>query len=390
MSKLVAIFFLFVLSFQVSGQNYAEPHEVSTSAPVIPAAQARSIDGIARFINTHYKSPQDKVKAIYQWLTSNIAYDVQALSRMPLYYEKQSLIAQTLITRKAVCQGYAEVFHELCAKTGIPSYLITGFVVPRGTSAPMSHAWCAANLGGQWYLFDPTWGAGMVERGKFVPRINPKYYMVSPAKMVQTHLPFDPLWQFLAQPLTYQEFLTSRGAAPQPRPVFHFKDSLATYEASSEKAQLTGAIRRIEIQPTIPAVALDQLNHLKKNLSVVRENETIDLYNEAVVSFNTGIEQLNQFIQYRNNRFQPIKPDQELRQMTNDLNSQFSQTKRLLQKIKPADNTNLFLSLQNMKAMVEKAFVQVAKQEIFLKRYLKTPASQRHTLFYRQALADKN
>ncbi len=395
MARLALIFTIFFMGWQTRAQvtqpqrNAVPAGEVVSGAPIIPAAQSRTAEGLAQFLSSHYKTPQEKLKGLYDWLATNIAYDVQALARKPLYYEKQALIAQTLSSRKALCQGYAEVFQEVCAKMGVPAYVVTGFVVPRGMSQPMTHAWCAAQLQGQWYLFDPTWGAGVVEKGVFISRANTRYFMVSPAKMIQTHMPFDPLWQLRTQPLTYSEFISSRGALPKPKPVFKFLDTLATYRSATEKAQLTGTIRRMSSNPVIPAVVLDQLNHLKKNLSVIRENETVDAYNAAVNTFNEGINALNQFIRYRNNRFLPARSDQELRLMASSCAGKFSETRRLLQQVNPADNTNLFLSLQNMEVSLEKAVAMVQKQEQFLHRYLSTPVKKRDALFYKQALADR-
>ncbi|KAA3437814.1 transglutaminase domain-containing protein [Rufibacter hautae] len=395
MARLALFILIFFMGGQVRAQVIRSPRaavpagESVSAAPSIPAAQASTSDGLVRFLNSHYKTPQEKVKGLYDWLATNVAYDVQALARKPLFYEKQALIAQTLSTRKALCQGYAEVFQEVCAKMGVPAYVVTGFVIPRGMSQSMTHAWCAAQLQGQWYLFDPTWGAGVVEKGVFISRANTKYFMVSPAKMIQTHMPFDPMWQLQTQPLTYSEFISSRGALPKPKPAFKFLDTLATYRSAPEKAQLTGAIRRMSANPVIPAVVLDQLNHLKKNLSVIRENETVDAYNMAVKTFNEGINALNQFIRYRNNRFLPARSDQELRQMASSCAGKFSETRRLLQQVNPADNTNLFLSLQNMKVSLEKAAAMVQKQNQFLDRYLSTPVKKREALFYKQALAER-
>ncbi|MBC3542193.1 transglutaminase domain-containing protein [Rufibacter sediminis] len=390
MARLASVFFFFLLCFQVFAQKTSrDSYAVPSVAPVIPAAQTKSVDGIAHFINRHYKTPQEKVQAIYQWLAANVVYDVQALSLGPQYYERQALITQTLATRKALCQGYAEVFHALCAQTGIPSYLITGFVVPRSTSTPRSHAWCAAQLDGQWYLFDPTWGAGQLENGTFVSRINQRYYMVPPARMVQTHLPFDPLWQFLPQPLTYEEFLSSKATSPRPKRTFVFLDSLAAYAAASPKAQLAGTIRRMEAHKMIPAVALEQLNDLRKNQAVIQHNETVDLFNQAVTSFNHGIDQLNQFTRYKNQRFYPVKPETELRKMTTSCTAQFQEAKRLLQLVKSRNNTQLLLPLENLNSQVENALMQAKSQEMFVTRYLKTPLKQRPALFYKQALAEK-
>ncbi len=354
----------------------------------IPVEQTRTTDGIARYINSHYPSPQEKVKAIYYWLANNISYDILRLENASEYYERQALISQTLRTRKALCQGYAEVFQELCTKTGIPAHVVTGFVIPRNTPTPMTHAWAAARLNGQWYLFDPTWGAGYVDNNLYIRRVNDRHFMVSPETMIKTHMPFDPLWQFLPQPLTFQEFIYGKPKTAVRKPTFHVLDSLAAYEASSDKAQLIGTIRRMEANRVIPPVVLEQLNHNKKQLSIALQNDAIDLYNAAVNSYNAGIEKFNTFIRYRNNHFMPQKNLAEVRQMMQSYTHSFKEAKAYLLKIRPLDNTNLLLNVESLHKTLDKALTHADQQEKFLERYIKTPPSQRSALFYRQSLAE--
>ncbi|WP_205504592.1 transglutaminase domain-containing protein [Rufibacter psychrotolerans] len=389
MRKLLLLFLLLSLQLTALPQGRLQaPAPEAMAAPAIPAAQTRTTHGIAQYINQRYKTPQEKIKAIYFWLAINIAYDVQGLTTSPRYYERQALIRQTLQTRKALCQGYAEVFLDLCTKTGLKAHLITGFVIPSGTSTPMSHAWGAAQINGKWYLFDPTWGAGLLQGNLFVPRVNPRYFMVPPATMVKTHLPFDPLWQLLPQPLTYQEFLAGQAKPSRPRPTFHFLDSVAAYEASSDRAKLRGTLRRMEANPVIPAVVLDQLNHLKQQAAVMQRNDAVDQFNAAVNAYNAGIDQLNGFIRYRNNQFQPQKSVGEIRKIMQGYSQHLQEAQRLLQQIHPLDNTSLLLNVQSMHQSLEKAFAQVAAQEKFLEKYLRTPPAQRKALFYKQAVAD--
>jgi transglutaminase/protease-like cytokinesis protein 3 len=53
---------------------------------------------------------------------------------------------------------------------------------------------------------DPTWGAGHVQNNKYVRKLDDSYFKADPEKLIQTHHPYDPLWQFLYYPISEQEF----------------------------------------------------------------------------------------------------------------------------------------------------------------------------------------
>ncbi|RNI27323.1 hypothetical protein EFA69_14345 [Rufibacter immobilis] len=389
MPRLLFLFFFLPLVLQAQAQSVPAKATPVVSALAIPSAQTKTTQALATYLNSHLETEEDKVHAIFFWLVSNIAYDVKTFTNAPLYYEREALIRQTMATRKALCQGYAEVFLDLCTKTDIQAHLITGFILPKGTAKPMTHAWCAAQVNGQWYLFDPTWGAGFVENGVFVKKLNPRHFKVSPAEMIKTHMPFDPLWQLLEQPVSYQQFLSSSPTTLKPKTVFAYKDTLKAYASAAEKARLVGAIRRMESQKVIPPVVLEQLNQSKKNLAVFRKNEAVDLFNTAVSAYNKGIDGLNGFIRLKNNQFKTAKREQDIRQQITGHKKYFSEARELLQRLHPLDNTSLLLSVQSLHQKVAEGLQEIEKQEKFLEVYFSTAPARRHTLFYRQAIAER-
>ena len=48
------------------------------------------------------------------------------------------------------CQGYSNLFADMCKRAGIPAEMVTGTVSGGG------HAWAIAKISGKWYYFDPT------------------------------------------------------------------------------------------------------------------------------------------------------------------------------------------------------------------------------------------
>ena len=91
----------------------------------------------------------EKVKAIHDWICSNVEYERLANN------DDQELYA-ALTQRKTVCAGYAKLFSYMLDKVGIESDVISGSAVcSNGTTIP--HAWNVATIDGGVYYFDLTW-----------------------------------------------------------------------------------------------------------------------------------------------------------------------------------------------------------------------------------------
>lgn len=61
-----------------------------------------------------------------------------------------------LTEKKAVCQGYAELYQTLSTAVGLDSLLVIGIVYPNTDNAE-THAWNWVKLEGNYYLVDSTW-----------------------------------------------------------------------------------------------------------------------------------------------------------------------------------------------------------------------------------------
>lgn len=100
-------------------------------------------------------TPYDKVKAIYDWLCTNVVYDYTNLNS-PEYMLKHTAYAAA-INHTAVCQGYAVLFYRLALECGIDARVIAG--KGKGANGWEDHAWNIVKLGGNYYLLDATWDA---------------------------------------------------------------------------------------------------------------------------------------------------------------------------------------------------------------------------------------
>lgn len=104
-----------------------------------------------------------KAKAIYEWVCANITYDSSTSGN------SQNQLPQTVLeTKKAMCDGYAQITQALLISIDIPCAFIVGY--SPGNSADYlsddsslfnsysNHAWNAAYIDERWVLIEPTWG----------------------------------------------------------------------------------------------------------------------------------------------------------------------------------------------------------------------------------------
>ncbi|MNP04426.1 Transglutaminase-like superfamily protein [compost metagenome] len=118
---------------------------------------------------------EQKVKAIYNYIVSNVKYDYNLASSVTTDYIPNN--DNTLVTKKGICYDYASLFATMLRSQGIPAKLVMG-----NTSYVTSyHAWNEVLLNGKWVTIDTTVDAGLGKNNKETAliKVASKY---SPAK----------------------------------------------------------------------------------------------------------------------------------------------------------------------------------------------------------------
>ena len=104
------------------------------------------------------KTTYQKVQAIYNWITANVKYDYSHLND-PAYLTQYTAYAAA-VQKKAVCQGYANLFYRLANDAGVDCRIITGKAY-NGTQTE-DHAWNIVRMEDEkYYCLDATWDAGL-------------------------------------------------------------------------------------------------------------------------------------------------------------------------------------------------------------------------------------
>ena len=354
---------------------------VDKKALELPEAQAGNTTDIAAYINANFITDKDKTRAIFIWTASNIQYDVENMFAMNFYEKQDEKIAKALRNRKGICENYAAVFNDICAKAGIKSYVIEGYTKQNGFTDYIPHAWCAARVDSAWYLFDPTWGSGYISNAKFVKHINNAYCKADPATLIKSHMPFDPMWEFLQYPVTNQEFYEGKTTPNKTKPVFSYIDSIQVYEQSGHTEKLQAAARRIEQNGVKNSMIFDRLQHIKMEIENDRQAEIVTLFNSASHHYNDGIASVNDFINYRNKQFTPMKTDPEIQAMLDAPANEFKIASAKLASIKNPD-ANASTSIAQLTKAIDDASVHLKEQQDWLTTYFGKKKAGRKSMFY--------
>lgn len=123
----------------------------------------QAVSNVLKSLNLSNKTDYQKIKAIYDYICSNITYDYVNLND-DSYLLKHTAYA-ALINKTAVCQGYATLFYRLSLESGVDTRVITG-----DSGGP--HAWNIVKLNGKYYNLDSTWDAGSSSYFYFLKSMN--------------------------------------------------------------------------------------------------------------------------------------------------------------------------------------------------------------------------
>lgn len=222
------------------------PGTLIAQSPVINYSRADSlaytikyendINLLTKKLTTPFSDPFLKARAIFVWITGNIAYDYKFYNkyeykgREPKGFHcegdsavcdikrqvwENQYVLKVLNKRKAVCQGYSMLFEKMCHIAGLQCWVVPGYVRTDedevGTPGELDHAWNVILLNGAYYPLDATWAAGSCskdEDGKlidFTANFTEYYWLTPPERFARNHFPEDPKWA-LVHNFTIEKF----------------------------------------------------------------------------------------------------------------------------------------------------------------------------------------
>jgi len=218
------LLYLYLISCIVTAQNYDTVDSVALQYP----KNISDATTLAKRLDVDFSTDLDKVRALYIYLTNTVTYNLNeyqygAESYSFNYSSKQELekkirareleiISQTLLTKKAICEGYSITFKEVCDLLAIKCVVISGYTRTSFSTIgklPLEgkHAWNAVYINSTWNLIDTTWGAGYSrDSDHWVQYFDEHYFFTKPKHLLSTHFPEAEKWQLVLKPLTALEF----------------------------------------------------------------------------------------------------------------------------------------------------------------------------------------
>ncbi|CAN5578756.1 hypothetical protein BH11BAC5_BH11BAC5_28550 [soil metagenome] len=340
----------------------------------IPSAQTYSTAAIAGYVQDNFTTDRDKLEAIYGWVTANIHYDKDSMYNINWGVDEHTKAASTIRRRKGVCENFATVFTDIASKCGIPAFTITGYTNVSGNIKRAGHSWSAVQLDKEWLLCDPTWDAGNGNRTN--------WFLLPPAQFIDTHMPFDPLWQLLPQPMSQQDFSNGRSAAKKNAVIWNVADSVDGFMQLDSLQQLEATSRRIKQAGINDEMTRVWRNYVDMKIAIVYGDQDMNYYNGAVADLNKATAIFNNFVTYRNNRFMPARPDVETAAMLNPIDKLLAAARK---KIKHIGETveNFQYDTTNLKERLDRIAAKTAEQQAFLKQYVASEIANRDKLFYK-------
>ena len=373
--------FLFLMFTVVSfGQTKGIYALVDAKMDKIPNDLSTTTVGIAEYINANFKSENDKVRAAFYWTASNIRYDIENIASIDYKEISQDKIKNAVLTKKGVCIHYAEVFNDIAKKVGVKSYLVYGYTKQNGKIDVLSHAWCAARIDNVWWLFDPTWGAGYVDKKKFFKKINNLNYKVAPSQFIATHMPFDYLWQFLNYPITNQEFIDGKTQLNKTKPILILSTQIEEYDNMSDLDKAKTSLIRMEKNGIKNKLIQEMALSKKSEVDALQNNEAMDKMQAISDDYNQAITMFNDFIYYRNNRFKPVLPDEEIKAMIESPKQKILDCQNRIYKIGNYNDNNIE-NVKSLKKSIIDILKQIEVQEKFVNDYLSKSKSGRKSMF---------
>ncbi len=327
---------------------------------------------LAAYINSNYGDSSEKILQAYTWVTSNIRYDTKNALATNHGIDHRAVIDVAFTKRRGVCENFAAIFSDVCSRMGFQAVSIEGITKQNGKVDRQGHSWSGVKIGNDWYLFDPTWDAG--GNGNF------HFFKQKGVTFIATHLSFDPLWQMMDHTVTYDEFV-SGGYSKRQKEFFNYKDSIAQYLADDTLHRLASKVTRMDKAGLTNDIVNLFYRISKGDLEGEKQEQQMQWYNEASKLLNECTEQLNHFIQYRNNRFIPSKPDIEVSGMLDGIDKKISIAFQYLDKVDASDAV-LVYGTAPVREQAGKLKTSYERQKMFLQKFLSTALSDRKEVFY--------
>ena len=219
------IFYTFLfLNLLLTNYSFSQKYDLVDSIVDTYPKNIITADKLVELINKDFSKQDEKARAVFRWVATNISYDVELAESMN-YISKNSfsyktekereikdkkfkldLVSSSMNTGKTVCHGYAALMEYLYLKLGLESTIVFGNLradpsqigeMPDVTN----HAWNVVKIDNIWQFVDVTLAAGFVssKTNLFKFYFNDAYFFTNPGRFFLNHYPTDEKWLLVAK-----------------------------------------------------------------------------------------------------------------------------------------------------------------------------------------------
>ncbi len=355
MKKYIILTSVVLTTFISYGQSEGSLDERSKYAP----DSLRDAWSIANYLSRDLNTDRDKVRAFFVWITHNISYDTDQLINPLNFHSQEQRKENVLLVKSGICMDYSILFLDMCKAAGIEAYYVSGYTQRHGEIARRSHAWNAVCLDSAYYLLDATWAAGYGGEDGFIRVFKNKYYLTRPEEFVKTHIPFDPIWQFLDNPISHAEF---------EKKDFSKLDEPGTYPYLSIISEYNNADKLTQLEAIYNRMAIDNATN------VVFENELKSSQQQIFLEkYRTGLQGYEIYRIHRYKKFKkPSLSDKQIQELFDRARDGLVQADA--QSIVPRSAHRPYnYAVAEAKHNLSLLMVELRKEQEALDKYFKTP-----------------
>ena len=173
---------------------------------------------------------------------------------------------------------------------------------------------------------------GYTQNQRFVSDPKKVYYRMAPQVFVRNHMPFDPIFQALPQPLYYQTFDNGEQMQAMRQPC-NFNDSIRIYIRQAPIDQLRGSIRRVRSNGS-PNRLIDYFLELSEsNLKIYICNQVRATFYESMRLQNLAEDKRREMARKIKSGFKNMTDDQ-IMELMEECGSSIKESDELLRSVK--------------------------------------------------------
>jgi len=183
---------------QKNGRDFTD---IDAAAKKVGRLDSMTMGTITNLLTRNLEDKTDKARAIFTWITNNIAFDFKNARNG---VTEKNASADVLLFRKATGAGYANLFQDMCSSAGIRCLTVNGFIKYGteqigDTKTEINHTWNVVQLGQSpdaWYYVDACMGSGYTDEAfkSFTKAFNPDYFFADLTIFNWEHYPDNTAW----------------------------------------------------------------------------------------------------------------------------------------------------------------------------------------------------